>query len=139
MRTLAVGDFIVYPAQGVGRLVDQTTRVIDGHLIPAFSIEILGRPGSIWLPLDKVTSLGVRPIIGHKQALALLDVFERPSPWTRDSSWVHRCRVYRDWLDSGLAEDAAQVLRDLFRLRSRRNLSFEQRRMLGKGKTHGNS
>jgi CarD family transcriptional regulator len=72
----------------------------------------------------------LRRPIDRKTANSLLDVFKERRPAVTGIPWSRRHRHYQQLLHSGSAEEVARVMRDLLRLRSRKELSFGERKLL---------
>ena len=129
--TFKVGDLAVYPAQGVGRVAAVESKQIAGHHVTFYVLEILGKDTIIRIPTMNAQSVGLRQVINEADVPKLFAILKKKKS-TPDSSatWNKRFRDYNNKLKSGSAFEIAEVLRDLFLLKSGKDLSFGERRML---------
>ena len=72
----------------------------------------------------------MRPLISKKDAKKVLDILKTDEVAVKTQPWNRRYREYMEMLKSGSPFDVARVLRDLYRLRSGKELSFGERRLL---------
>src|SRR5512133_1961789 len=113
-----VGDKAVYPGQGVGEVMGIEHKEVAGQRQSFYVLRILENGMKIMIPMNKVGSVGLREIIGEK------DVSVDSTTWNR------RYREYMDKIKTGSVFEIAEVLRDLYLLRSDKDLSFGERKML---------
>jgi CarD family transcriptional regulator len=66
----------------------------------------------------------------RRTANGLSDVFKERRPAVSGIPWSRRHRRYQQLLHSGAPDDVARVMRDLLRLRGRKELSFGERKLL---------
>lgn len=126
-----VGDLAVYPAQGVGRVAAVESKQVAGHHVTFYVLEILGKDTIIRIPTANAGSVGLRQVINESEVPRLFAILKKRKA-TNDSAttWNKRFRDYNNKLKSGSAFEIAEVLRDLFMLKSGKDLSFGERRML---------
>jgi CarD family transcriptional regulator len=127
-----VGDLAVYPAQGVGRVAAVESKQIAGHHVTFYVLEILGKETTIRIPTANAAAVGLRQILNEDEVPRLFAILKKKKGSVSDaaSTWNKRFRDYNTKLKSGSAFDIAEVLRDLFVLKSGKDLSFGERRML---------
>jgi CarD family transcriptional regulator len=127
-----VGDAVVSHAHGLGQVVAVERREVGGYLRDVYVIKIVVQDTAIRLvvPVDAARAVGLRRPIDRKTAASVLDVFKDQRSAVEGIPSVRQLRHYQQLLTSGSAQDVARVLRDLLRLRLRRELSFGQRRLL---------
>jgi CarD family transcriptional regulator len=126
---IAVGDYVVYPTQGVGRVSAIEGRVVAGQRLAFAAIQLLDTGLEVLVPVDKLEHVGVRRIIDASFADAVLGVFDEPVPRRRGVSWIRQSREYEARVASGSAGEVAEVLRDMYVLKWGGPLSFGQLRL----------
>ena len=127
-----VGDPVVSSAHGLGQVVAIERREVDGHARDVYVILIVVQDTTIRLvvPVEGTRTVGLRRPIDRKTAASVLDVFRERHSAVEGMPYVRQLRHYQQLLTSGSATEVARVLRDLLRLRSRKELSFGQRKLL---------
>jgi CarD family transcriptional regulator len=131
-RTMfVVGDPVVSPAHGLGEVVAIEQRDVGGGTNREFYVIVVRDTGiRMVVPVETAQTAGLRRPIDRKTATALLDVFKERRPAVTGIPWSRRHRHYQQLLHSGSASEVAKVMRDLLRLRSRKELSFGERKLL---------
>jgi len=126
-----VGDAVFSPAHGLGEVVTIERRDVDGAAREFYVIRIMqGTHIRLVVPVLRARAVGLRRPIDRDGAALVLKVFRDPQSAVEGIPPVRQIRHYEQLLHSGSAEDVARVLRDLLRLRMRKELSFGQRRLL---------
>jgi len=82
------------------------------------------------VPVEAVAAVGIRPLMTRKQADSVIDALREPRPAVTGIPWARRNRAYQLLLHSGSPCDVARVMGDIARLRSRKDLSFGERKLL---------
>jgi CarD family transcriptional regulator len=130
IKTYKKGDKAVYPAHGVGEITDIQIRTLGGQERSFYVLEILENNMKIMVPVETSASAGLRPLISKKDAKKVVDILKTDEVAVKTQPWNRRYREYMEMLKSGSPFDVARVLRDLYRLRSGKELSFGERRLL---------
>ncbi|MBN1774648.1 MAG: hypothetical protein JXB32_25530 [Deltaproteobacteria bacterium] len=127
-----IGDPVFSPAHGLGKVVALERRVVDGVVRDSYVIVIVveGTDIRLVVPVQGAHAVGLRRPIDRRTAALVLGVFKEQQSAVEGIPWVRQIRHYQQLLHSGSAEEVARVLRDLLRLRLRKELSFGQRRLL---------
>ena len=128
--TFRVGDLAVYPAHGVAQIVGIETREISGNKQTFYILKILENGMKIMIPMNKVGSVGLREIIGDKDVRRVYTILREKEVSVDSTTWNRRYREYMDKIKTGSVFEIAEVLRDLYLLRSDKDLSFGERKML---------
>jgi CarD family transcriptional regulator len=84
----------------------------------------------IMVPTETAAAAGLRPVISRKDAKKVLDILRSDEVAVKTQPWNRRYREYMEMLKSGSPFEVAKVLRDLYRLKSEKDLSFGERRLL---------
>ena len=125
------GDMAVYPTHGVGVIEAVETKKIDGNDQKFYIMRIIGNGMTIMIPTDNVEQVGLRGIISSREATKVYKILKDKKEKPSDSqTWNRRYREYMDRLKTGSVYEVATVLRDLFLLRSGKELSFGESRMM---------
>ena len=125
-----VGDLAVYPAHGVGVIESIESRLISDTKQDFYIMRILDNEMIIMIPLDNVTSVGLRQVIDANQVPKIFDILNEREIIPDNQTWNRRYREYMEKIKTGSVFELAEVLRDLFILRQDKELSFGERKML---------
>ena len=129
-----VGDKAVYPAHGVAEVIDIQTKNLGGRERSFFILKVIENGMKIMVPVDTAQASGLRPIISKKEAREVMDILRSDEVAVKSQPWNRRYREYMEMLKSGSPFEVAKVLRDLFRLKGDKDLSFGERRLLDTAK-----
>lgn len=130
-----VGDKAVYPAHGVGEITDIMTRKLGGQERKFYTLKVLENGMKIMVPVSTAAAAGLRPIVSSGEANEVFDVLKSADVAVKTQPWNRRYREYMDMLKSGSPFEVAKVLRDLYRLKFEKELSFGERRLLDTANT----
>ena len=125
-----VGQLAVYPAHGVGRIESVEKRDIAGQPQQFYILRIVDNEMIIMIPTANAVSLGLRSIISNKEVSQVFNILKEKSEIPGAQTWNRRYRDYMKKIKTGSAIEVAEVLRDLFVLKSDKDLSFGERKML---------
>ncbi len=130
-----VGDKAVYPGQGVGEVMGIEHKEVAGQRQSFYVLRILDNGMKIMIPMNKVGSVGLREIIGEKDVRRVYNILKEKEVSVDSTTWNRRYREYMDKIKTGSVFEIAQVLRDLYLLRSDKDLSFGERKMLDQARS----
>ncbi len=125
-----VGDKAVHPSHGVGEITSIEDKDIAGQSKSFYILKIVENDMTVMVPTDGVKRLGLRSVISRAEAKGVLDILKVDEVAVTSQPWNRRYREYTEMLNSGSPGEVAKVLRDLSRLRSDKELSFGERRLL---------
>ena len=125
-----VGDKAVYPAQGVAEVISIEEKDIAGQRQHFYVLRILDTNRKIMVPVDNARSVGLRPPISEKEIQEIFAILRERTIAFDNQTWNRRYRGFMDKIKTGSIFDVAEVLRDLYRLKTDKQLSFGERRML---------
>jgi CarD family transcriptional regulator len=125
-----VGDKAVYPAQGVGEVISIEEKDIAGQRLKFYVLRILDTNRKIMVPVDNARSVGLRPPISEKEIQEIFAILKERTIAFDNQTWNRRYRGFMDKIKTGSVYDVAEVMRDLYRLKAEKSLSFGERRML---------
>ncbi|QQR90314.1 MAG: CarD family transcriptional regulator [Myxococcales bacterium] len=129
-----VGDKAVHPAHGVGEVTSIEIREIAGHKKNFYIMKIFENGMKVMVPTDGAQRAGLRAIISRKDAGKVLDVLKSDDIAVEAQPWNRRHREYMEMLTSGSPFKVACVLRDILRIKTSKELSFGERRILDQAK-----
>ena len=125
-----VGDKAVYPAHGVAEVVGLETREIGGNKQTFYILKILDTGTKIMIPTRNVSAVGLREVIAEQEVKEVYSILKSKEIAVEGQTWNRRYREYMDKIKTGSVFEIAEVLRDLSVLRSSKELSFGERKML---------
>jgi len=125
-----VGDKAVYPAQGVAEVVSIEEKEIAGSRLEFYVLRILDTDRKIMVPVKKANDVGLRPPISEVDIREIYAILKEKTIAFDNQTWNRRYRGFMDKIRTGSVFDVAEVMRDLYRLKAEKSLSFGERRML---------
>jgi len=125
-----VGDLAVYPAHGVGIIERIETQEISGCRQDFYIMRILDNNMIIMIPTTNVNNVGLRDVIGDTDITKLYSILEKKDVTIDNQTWNRRYREYMDKIKAGSIFEVAEVYRDLLILKTEKDLSFGERKML---------
>lgn len=130
-----VGDKAVHPAHGVGEVTSIEKKEIAGTSKSFYILKILDTGMKVMVPTDAADRLGLRSVISKRDAKKVLDILKADEVAVTSQPWNRRYREYMEMLKSGSPFEVAKVLRDLYRLKGDKELSFGERRLLDQARS----
>ena len=129
-REFQVGDLAVYPAHGVGRIEAIESRIVNGEKHDFYIMKVLENSMVIMIPTWNVVSVGLRDVINKKEIFKVYEVIKKErNSFIDNQTWNRRYREYMDKIKTGSLYDVAEVFRDLYLLKSTKDLSFGERKL----------
>lgn len=125
-----VGDKAVYPAQGVAEVVSIEEKDIAGNRQKFYVLRILDTDRKIMVPVNNASNVGLRPPISETEIREIFEILRERTIAFDNQTWNRRYRGFMDKIKTGSVFDVAEVMRDLYRLKAEKSLSFGERRML---------
>jgi CarD family transcriptional regulator len=122
------GDFVVYPAHGVGKVDRIGSEVIAGHRLNLIQVSFAENRMTLRIPAAQARAAGLRKLATPEaltQALATL----RGRPRVSRLMWAKRAQEYLAKINSGDLHALAEVVRDLQAAGDGSGSSFSQRNL----------
>lgn len=119
---------IVYPAHGVGRIMEIEEQEIAGAKLELFVINFEKDKMTLRVPTDKLEQVGMRKLSEDtvvKKALTTLKGRAR----VKRTMWSRRAQEYEAKINSGSLVSIAEVVRDLYRSDSQPEQSYSERQL----------
>lgn len=127
-KNFKVGEYVVYPAHGVGKLIGCESHNIAGSTLELLVINFEKDKMVLRLPKEKAQNAGLRALSTKKEmdeALKMLSVRTKP----RRVMWSRRAQEYESKINSGLPGSIAEVIRDLYRRSNDTEQSYSERQI----------
>jgi CarD family transcriptional regulator len=124
----AAGDFVVYPAHGVGLVEGVETTQIAGMEITLYTICFEKDRMRLKLPVSKVKSSGLRKLSSKDRLKDALGTLQGRSQ-VRRVMWSRRAQEYEAKINSGDPVAIAEVLRDLRKDTDESEQSYSERQI----------
>ena len=135
MSEFKIGEKAVYPAHGVVEVIGVDTKEINATVCAFYVLKVLENEMQIMVPKQKAEQVGLRAVVTAQEANEVFDVLRDQDVHIDKQTWNRRYRGFMEKIKTGSLFDVAEVYRDLFRLKSTKNLSFGERRMLDTART----
>ena len=94
------GEFVVYPAHGVGKITDVETQEVAGTELELFVIDFEKDKMTLRVPTAKATAVGMRPLAGGDVVTKALDTLKGRARVKR-AMWSRRAQEYEQKINSG--------------------------------------
>jgi CarD family transcriptional regulator len=121
-----VGDAVVYPAHGVGRIIDEEVHHIGGSEVKMLVVIFDKDKMTLRVPLARAHKAGLRALSTNEdfdRAIATLKGRAKISK----GMWSKRAQEYEGKINSGNVLYLAEVLRDLYRNVDDPNRSYSEK------------
>jgi CarD family transcriptional regulator len=123
-----VGDYAVCPGHGVGQVVDVEERDLGGAVTNFYIVKIIANGMKVMVPTTSEN--GIRKLVEEEDVSGVFDVLKDHDVEVDNSTWNRRYRDYMIKVKTGSLVEIAEVLRALFLLKQKKNLSFGEKKML---------
>ncbi len=130
-----IGDYAVYPAHGVGKIEAVEEKHIMGERIDFLVLNVLDTGMNVFIPVKNIASVGLRQVVKTSKVKDVYDVLKQKKRSVTGATWNRRYREYMEKIKSGSVFEIAEVLRDLMVLKTEKDLSFGERKMLDTART----
>jgi CarD family transcriptional regulator len=123
-----VGEWIVYPAHGVGRIVAIEEQEIAGISLELFVITFEKDKMTLRVPTGKSQSVGMRKLAEEDTVRKAMETLKGRARVKR-TMWSRRAQEYEAKINSGDLVSIAEVVRDLYRSESQPEQSYSERQL----------
>ena len=106
-----VNDYVVYPAHGVGRIIDLKEQEVVGIKVAVYIISFNKDKMVLSVPVNRAKKVGLRQL-SNNNIDRVLDVL-KSRPQTSRGMWSKRAQEYENKINSGDIIAIAEVVRDL--------------------------
>lgn len=122
------GEHIVYPAHGVGQIVDIEQQEVAGFELELFVIDFAKDKMTLRVPVPKIESVGMRKLADTALVDKSLTTVQGRARIKR-TMWSRRAQEYDAKINSGDLIQIAEVVRDLFRSDTQPEQSYSERQL----------
>jgi len=122
------GEFIVYPAHGVGQITAIEEQEVAGFKLELFVISFIKDKMTLRVPTSKIASVGMRKLADEALLAQALDVLTGRARVKR-TMWSRRAQEYEAKINSGDIIAIAEVVRDLYRSEAQPEQSYSERQL----------
>ena len=123
-----VGDYVVYPKHGVGRVIELQKQEIAGMHLELYVLRFEKEKMTLRVPTNKVESVGMRKLSSDKKMMEATATL-KGKPKVKRTMWSRRAQEYEQKINSGDLMAIAEVVRDLFRTDDQREQSYSERQL----------
>jgi CarD family transcriptional regulator len=128
VTTFQIDQKVVYPSQGVGKIIAIQNKKFKDQTIPYYVIYLEVSDMTVMVPTIKAEELGIRAIVPQEEAQRALELigetFE-PIP----SDWKLRYQMNLDLLKKGSVIDIATIVRSLYHRSKIKELPILERKL----------
>jgi len=118
-----IGEFIVYPAHGVGQIVSIDEQAIAGAKLELFVINFVKDKMILRVPTNKIASAGMRKLAEGPLITRALETLQGRAR-SKNIQWARRAQEHIAKINSGDIISIAEVVRDLSRSASQPEQSY---------------
>ena len=123
-----VGDYVVYPKHGVGRVVELQSSEIAGAKLELYVLRFEKERMTLRVPTNKAELVGMRKLSSNatmQEAMTTL----KGKPRIKRTMWSRRAQEYEAKINSGDLVSIAEVVRDLHRADDQPEQSYSERQI----------
>ena len=122
------GQYVVYPTQGVGKLLRMEEQSVGDQKIKMLVIEFEKNNMVLRVPLERAEISGLRPLVSSKKMSDAISSAKGKAGAKR-MIWARRAAQYEENINSGDPMKLAEVVRDLQRRSASDTMTFSGRQL----------
>ena len=122
------GDFVVYPAHGVGKVSDISKQKIAGSELELIVVNFDKDKMTLRIPMAKADAVGLRKISEESTMDDAINVLKGKAK-VKKIMWSRRAQEYENKINSGNPIAIAEVVRDLYRQDNLAEQSYSERQI----------
>lgn len=127
-NTFKINDYVVYPAQGVGKIIDIEEIKIGNQKKLYYVIQFNANALKIKVQVEKLEETNIRPVISKNEIKKVLKILEEQED-ELEEDWKIRYQNNLAKIKSGSLYEVARVCRNLFKRARDKELSLMERRL----------
>jgi CarD family transcriptional regulator len=128
-----VGDNVVYPHHGAGKVLKKEPKEVLGEKRDYLTIKILHNDMTVMVPCENAGKAGLRRVIGEEDVARVLGVL-RDEVSQMPKNWNRRFKHNREKIKTGDVMELAEVVRNLAIRESEKGLSTGEKQMYTRAK-----
>ncbi len=121
-------DYVVYPAHGVGQIVNIEKQEIAGLELELFVISFEKDKMTLRVPTHKASEVGMRQLSSPDVVTKAMTTLKGKAK-VKKAMWSRRAQEYEQKINSGDLIAIAEVVRDLHRTDDQREQSYSERQL----------
>ena len=125
-----IGEKAVYPAHGVAEVIGIEKKEINTSVCSFYVLKVLATGMQILVPKEKADQVGLRHVATSSEIDEVFDILREKDVHIDKQTWNRRYRGFMEKIKTGSVFEIAEVLRDLTLLKTDKDLSFGERKML---------
>jgi CarD family transcriptional regulator len=129
----SIGDKVVYPHHGAGKITGIEQRDVLGRRRDYLTIQILHNHMTVMVPVENAERAGLRRVVEAGAVDQVLDVL-RGDRTSMPKNWSHRYKHNQEKLRTGDIFEVAEVVRNLAIRHADKGLSTGEKQMFSKAK-----
>ncbi len=129
--TFNPGDFVVYPAHGVGQVSERQTASVGGQDVDLIAIQFTKDKLTMRIPSNDAMNKGLRAVATPAVMESVVSTLSE-KPKTKRLPWAKRSAEYTAKISSGNPIALAEVVRDLYRDPALANQTYSERQLFEK-------
>jgi CarD family transcriptional regulator len=122
------GEFIIYPAHGLGKIVSIDEQEIAGFKLELFVVSFMKEKMTLRVPTAKIAQVGMRKLSDADTIVQSLEVLTGRARVKR-TMWSRRAQEYEAKINSGDIIAVSEVVRDLHRSEAQPEQSYSERQL----------
>ncbi len=122
------GDFVVYPAHGVGKVTDIEQKDIAGQKLELIAINFDKDKLTLRIPLSSAQKTGLRQVSSNSIMDSAVRTLKGKAKVKR-AQWSKRSQEYLTKINSGDPIAVAEVLRDLYKDPEKNEQTYSERQI----------
>ena len=123
-----VGDYVVYPTHGVGKVLGLENEEVAGFKLELYVISFDSEKMTLRVPIAKIKESGLRKISSKDKMQTAMTALKGRARSKR-TMWSRRAQEYEAKINSGDPVSIAEVVRDLHRAADQPDQSYSERQM----------
>lgn len=123
-----VGEYAVCPGHGVGQICDIEERDMGAQKKAFYVLKVSSNGMTVMVPTD--SEAGIRSLANEEIIEQVFNLLADHNVKVDNSTWNRRYREYMLKIKTGSLVEIADVLRALLLLKSKKNLSFGEKKMV---------
>jgi CarD family transcriptional regulator len=127
-NSFAMGEYVVYPAHGVGKVTDMKKNYISGQELELLVVHFDKNKMTLSIPLSNASKTGLRKLSNKSVMNDVLSTLKGKAKVKR-AMWSRRQQEYTTKINSGDPLSIAEVVRDLNKVADNSEQSFGERQI----------
>lgn len=124
----ATGEYVVYPAHGVGKVSEVTKQTIAGNELELIVVNFDKDKMTLRIPMAKAAVSGLRKISNNETMSDAINTLKGKAK-IKKVMWSRRAQEYENKINSGNPIAIAEVVRDLHRNENLADQSYSERQI----------